>query len=219
MVFFILIVLVVALVLVRMAHLARSGWGTKAAVCIALWLCFTGAIAGAGLLTNFDPFPPPAAVLFISAFVLTVILAFSPIGRSLSGISLVGLIGFQAFRIAVEIFLDWGYHSGLVPLQMTFEGRNFDILAGFSAIPMAWIVARGMAGKGAIQIWNIAGALLLINIMVVAALSTPTRMFMFPDQIPNTFVTHVPYVWLPAFLVQAAWLGHLLVFRRSLPHL
>jgi hypothetical protein len=30
----------------------------------------------------------------------------------------------------------------------------------------------------------------------------------------DPFVAHFPFVWLPAFLVQAALLGHLLVFRR-----
>jgi hypothetical protein len=29
----------------------------------------------------------------------------------------------------------------------------------------------------------------------------------------NTFITHVPWVWLPAVMVLAAVMGHALVFR------
>ena len=46
----------------------------------------------------------------------------------------------------------------------------------------------------------------------VAVLSMPTPLQRFTP--PNTFITAPPYVWLPVFLVQAAWFGHLLVFRR-----
>jgi hypothetical protein len=214
MLFFILIVIATALLLARMAGIARPGWTLRAVVLVAVWLGLTAALARTGVLMNFDRFPPPAGLLIMISFVLTTVLAFSPVGNALAGIPIIWLIGFQVFRVAVEIFLDWGNHAGFVPPQMTLEGRNWDILTGLSAIPMAWAASRGIAGRTGILIWNIAGTLLLLNVMGVAALSTPTRLFAFPGQLPNTFVAHVPYVWLPTFLVQAAWFGHLLVFRR-----
>ena len=47
------------------------------------------------------------------------------------------LIGLQVFRVAVEIFLALGYRAGFVPVQMTVEGRNWDVLTGLTALPMA----------------------------------------------------------------------------------
>ncbi|HKQ78896.1 MAG TPA: hypothetical protein VJ810_34675 [Blastocatellia bacterium] len=58
------------------------------------------------------------------------------------------------------------------------------------------------------------GLALLINIVTIAILSAPTPLRKFFNEPANTFVTYFPFVWLPAFLVQAAWFGHLLVFRR-----
>ena len=55
--------------------------------------------------------------------------------------------------------------------------------------------------------------LLLANIVTVAIFSMPTEFRVFMNEPANLFVAHVPYVWLPAVLVPAALLGHLLVFR------
>jgi hypothetical protein len=63
-------------------------------------------------------------------------------------------------------------------------------------------------------LWNLVGLGLLINIVIIAILSTPVSFRVFLNEPANTFITHAPYVWLPVFLVQAALCGHLLVFRR-----
>ena len=67
-------------------------------------------------------------------------------------------------------------------------------------------------GPGLIA-WNLAGLALLVNIVSVAILSMPTPFRAFTNEPANTFVTQAPYVWLPVFLVQAAWLGHLLTLK------
>ena len=92
-------------------------------------------------------------------------------------------------------------------------------LAAFVVIPLAlfailvWGVAAVWRRAGAtaadarragmIAAWNVLGFALLINIVVVAILSTPTFAFFGADQL-NTFVTDVPFVWLPAVMVSAA---------------
>ena len=58
------------------------------------------------------------------------------------------------------------------------------------------------------------GLALLIAIVTIAILSSPVPFRTFDAGPANTYVTGFPGVWLPAVLVQAALLGHLLVFRR-----
>ena len=60
--------------------------------------------------------------------------------------------------------------------------------------------------------WNVGGLILLVNIVAVAILSTPTFAAFGPDRL-NVFVFYPPFVWLPAVLVLAALAGHLIVFR------
>jgi hypothetical protein len=186
---------------------------SSAAAGMLLWLLFTGALGMSGLLQRFDRRPPPMAFLVVAATVLTAVLALSRYGARVVNASSISLIaGLQGFRVAVEIFLWWGGRIGLVPPQMTFEGRNFDVLTGITALPVAWLFARGSIGRAVVGIWNVLGLALLLNVMAVAVLSFPTSFEYFKPA--NTFVATLPYVWLPTVLVQAAWFLHLILFRQ-----
>ena len=59
------------------------------------------------------------------------------------------------------------------------------------------------------------GLALLLNVVVISVLSMPTPLRRFHNEPANTFVTHFPYVWLPLYLVQVAWMSHLLIFRAA----
>jgi hypothetical protein len=215
--FFVLVVLATAALVAEMTAYAFPRNRGAVWVTIALWLTATGVLARTGVLSKFDRMPPPMMLLVGGCFVVSTAFCFSSAGRRLTeSVPLTWLVGFQAFRIFVEIFLDWGYHEGLVPRQMTIEGRNFDLFTGIAAVPVAWLAARGTVGRGAVLLWNIAGVLLLANVVGVAMLSAPTP-FRFTALGPaNTFAATAPYIWLPVVLVQAAWFGHLMVFRKSI---
>lgn len=181
---------------------------------VAVWLALTGLAGWLGLVRDFQRLPPPMFALFVAGVVLTVVAALSRIGsRLLAEAGIPWLVGLQAFRIAVEVFLDWGHRVGVVPVQMTFEGRNWDIVSGVSAAYVAWLASRKRAPHWLILLWNCVGLALLLNIVVIAILSMPTPLRRFHNEPANTFVAYFPYVWLPAFLVQVALFSHLLVFR------
>jgi len=75
------------------------------------------------------------------------------------------------FRVAVEIFLDLGYRAGFVPVQMTLEGRNWDVLTGLTAPPMAWLVAKRESAAMADLCVEHDGIGVLWNVVVTSALS------------------------------------------------
>jgi hypothetical protein len=104
------------------------------------------------------------------------------------------------------------YERGVMPAQMSYSGRNFDIITGISAFVVAWLVAQGRGGRLLIAIWNLMGLALLVNVVTIAILSTP-RFRYFGDDHLNVWITYPPFVWLPAVMVVAALAGHLLVFR------
>jgi hypothetical protein len=84
------------------------------------------------------------------------------------------LTGFQVFRVPVEWVLFALHRDGVAPVQMSFEGWNFDVLTGLSAPFVAWLAARGVVGRRGLLAWNCAGLALLANIVGIAVLSTPT---------------------------------------------
>lgn len=194
------------------ARLQRDLSITVVAVMVVLGV--TAAVSAADLLANFDSFPPPALPFFLFHFLATIGLGLSAYGRRLAdGLPVWALIGYQAFRIPVELTLHALYLEGRIPVQMTYVGLNFDIVTGLTAIPVAWLAWKGRLTRVAMLAWNTLGLLLLANIVTIAILSMPTTMRVFMNHPPNTFVAEMPYTWLPTFLVTSALLGHVLVYR------
>jgi len=181
-----------------------------------VWLAVTGIFGYTAKLHDFSQTPPQIVVLIVLSFVGVYFGSYFAAARKLmESPGLAWLIGLQVFRVAVELFLDLGYRAGFVPVQMTLEGRNWDVLTGLTALPMAWLVAKQKAPRWLIYVWNTMGLALLLNVMTIAALSMPTPLRHFQNEPANTFVTYFPYVWLPTFLVQVAWMSHLLIFRAT----
>jgi hypothetical protein len=104
------------------------------------------------------------------------------------------------------------YERGVMPVQMSYSGRNFDIVTGVTATAVAWLVWSGRAGHRLVLAWNVVGSLLLFNVVTVAILGTPRFQYFGPDQL-NVWVMQPPFVWLPAVMVLAALSGHLIIFR------
>jgi hypothetical protein len=104
------------------------------------------------------------------------------------------------------------YVEGVMPVQMSYSGRNYDIATGITAGALGlWLVRRPVQ-RWVVMSWNILGFVLLANIVTIAIVSTPVFGWFGRDRL-NTFVTYPPFVWLPAILVTAALMGHILVWR------
>jgi hypothetical protein len=197
----------------------RSGETAGAAVAavrasgfVLIWMGTTLGLADRGTFLNWEATPPPFALLVVAILALGFAIAFGPAGTRLAHLPLWTLVAVQAFRLPLEIAMHALVNRGIMPEQMSYSGRNFDVLTGASAIVVAALVAAGVAGRKTVMVWNVAGLLLLVNIVVVAILSTPRLAMFGPDRL-NVFVFYPPFVWLPAVLVLAALAGHLLIFR------
>jgi hypothetical protein len=212
---FIVLVLTMA-TLVMVAVALRRGGGAAAITALAVdgWLVVTAVLAAAGLFTDFSRIPPRIVVALAPPLLVIVWLCRSAaVGRLLDEIPAAWLVYSQAFRILMELILWQLYVVGAIPAIMTFEGRNVDILVGLTAPLIAW---RCLAGRARAAVWwNVAGILILLNVVVRAQLSTPTFRF-FVTQPPVTFIAYVPWIWLPAFLVPLAWALHALSIRQLL---
>ncbi|HEX8694091.1 MAG TPA: hypothetical protein VF746_16845 [Longimicrobium sp.] len=192
-------------------HAVRSAG--RAAAGVAAWLLLTGGLAAAGRLTF--GMPPTVMVMIVVMLVLTVRLGFSPLGERLAlGVPLAALVGVQAFRLPLELLLHRAYTEGLMPEQMSYSGLNFDIVTGVLALVAAGLLAAGRLPRRGVAAWNAIGFVLLLNILTIAILSTPTPLRVFDNEPANTWIAAFPWVWLPAVMVPAALLGHILVFRR-----
>ena len=182
----------------------------------AVWMAVTWAAAESGALRQWDATPPPLALLVAGIVGLAAAIAFTGYGSRLArGLPLWTLVAVQGFRLPLELAMHAMYERGIMPVQMSYSGRNFDIVTGITALLVAWLVATGRGGRRLVLVWNVLGMILLINIVTVAILSTPLFRYFGDDRL-NVWITYPPFVWLPAVMVLAALAGHLIVFRALL---
>lgn len=180
----------------------------------ALWLGLTLAAAAGGTLT-FTGRPPTMALLLAGMLALALGLGLSRVGERLAaGLPLAVLVGVQAFRLPLELLMHRAYEEGLMPVQMSYSGLNFDVVTGITAIAVAGLLAAGRMPPWGVRLWNWMGLALLVNIVVISNLSAPTPLRVFMNEPANEWIARAPFVWLPTVMVLTALLGHIVVFRR-----
>lgn len=199
----------------EIAIVRRTGIALAA---LAAWMILTGEIAARGVIAQFDRQPPPMLFVFLVVIALGLRLGFSRVGdRLVRGISLPVLIGLQAFRFPLELVMHRAAKEGVMPLQMSYSGWNFDILTGISAIVVSILLATGRMSRKGVWIWNVGGMVLLAGIIILAGASSPMiRAFGDEPSKVNTWVAYFPFIWLPAVLVVAAIAGHVVITRKLL---
>jgi hypothetical protein len=184
-------------------------------IVLGTWAIFISYFAFRGFFSNFSTFPPRMAIVFVVPLVAILFLTFS---RKLKEILLhlppEKIIRLQVFRVFVEILIWMLLLQKLLPIQMSFEGRNFDILTGLTAPVVAWLIARKKWSPALTIAWNVAGLVLLFNIIVIAILSMPSPIRHFMNEPANTIVTTFPFIWLPGLLVPLAYALHFFSIRQ-----
>lgn len=217
------VVAAVAVMVVMGAHAAGRGRGESAAqarrwtlgtaAAVVVWMAVTGAVSASGLLEA--PGVPPRAMIFMVGVNLLVIVAvFSRAGtRLVEGLPVAALVGFQAFRLPLELVLHRWYGEGVLPVQMTYEGQNLDIVTGILGLGVGlWLWKRGPS-RVVVWLFNLVGFGLLLNVAAIAILSSPVPFRTFTEGPPVLLVFHFPYGWILPMCVAPALAGHLLVFR------
>lgn len=198
-------------------HLSPAGHWRFLGVALA-WMATISGLAIAGFYTDFSTMPPKLLmgplVPMLSIMVITLLGRFDKILKVTPPEWLMYL---QTFRLPVEILLWLLFLQNLLPAQMTFEGRNWDVLVGLSAIPAGLLCfGKDRFRMAAAVVWNIAGLVLLFNIVVIAVLSMPTPFRVFMAEPANEIVATFPFVLLPGVLVPLAFALHVLSLRQLL---
>ena len=205
---------VVAALMVVLVSGAGRGVAIAAAIVIAVLMVAEYALASSGILREWTRRPPPFMPAVAVPILLALVVALSPLGRRIAAAASFALIiGIQGFRLPLELVMHDAATAGLMPVQMTYTGWNFDIATGTLAIAVAWVAARSPRSRGIVFAWNLLGTLLLINIVTIAIVSLPMFAAFGPDRV-NTWVADPPYVFLPTVLVPAAVFGHALTWRK-----
>jgi hypothetical protein len=218
-VLFALITLITAFIFWRAAN------GNKILLVILLvWLGIQTILGISGFYLVTDTIPPRFLLLPGPPILLIAILFLTKKGRRfIDSLNIRILTLLHIIRIPVEIILFSLFLHHLIPVDMTFEGNNLDIISGVTAPIIYYLVFRAKKLNYKVLIaWNIVCLALLINVVTIAVITAPFPFQQFAFDQPNIGVLYFPFVWLPGIVVPIVLFSHLATLRqliksRSLP--
>lgn len=189
---------------------------------ISFWIFFTASASLSGFYADSSSIPPRVFLFGAFPALLTIIVYFIFFRRNfIELLPLKILTLLSIVRIPVEFVIFWLYQNGQMPQVMTFTGQNFDILSGIAA-PIIVLLAfrKNQINRPLLIIWNIAGIILLANIVTTAVLAIPSPFQQIAFDQPNRAVFFFPFIWLPAIIVPIVLFSHLaslwqLIFVKS----
>lgn len=201
-----------AFLAICLAIVAAYAWATRGRTApllgLAVWL---GLFCGLVLSGFLQAQPMPRLIIgFTFVNLVSLAAALSPLGRQLAeDVPIAALVGFQAFRLPLELVLhDWAA-GGTIPGTMTWTGQNWDIVTGICALALAPLARRS---PSAAWIANLLGLVLLLNVFRVVILSSPLP-FAWPVQPPLLLAFHLPYALIVPICVGGALFGHVVLTR------
>lgn len=177
------------------------------------WLIYLVILTRTGWLESFDL--PPRVPLLIVIPAIIAIIGFTGRRDFVTALERTPLhlpVFLTSFRIIVELLIYGAFRNGVFPQRVTFEGLNFDVLVGVSALVMGVLVAKGIISTRGLMIWNVL-SILVLTLTVYSFVST----YYFSDYVAQTgrldFI-RFPYVLLAAVLLPIAIFLHVFSIRQ-----
>ncbi len=187
-----------------------NGKPKKMTFLIIIWSLIQSFLSFTGFYEKTNLIPPRFLFVLIPIFIT---LMYGLTKKPLSWIIENKNIKFSTFihtvRFPVEIVLLYLFLYNMMPKLMTFEGRNFDILAGITAPIIGILFLKKSIGRNALIVWNVIGLFLILFVFANEILSSelPIQIFGFeqPTKAPNYF----SYILLPATVVPIVIYSHI----------
>ena len=207
------------------AKLSKSGAEYKNGLWIfatlfCLLITYDSLIISSDILLDFSL--PPRLLIFIilPSFFLIFLFMRSKYSKKLIEILPNYLpIVFQSFRIIVELIIWQSYLAGFTSYQVSFEGYNYEIYFGISALVMGYLAYKKKVSNNILIAWNIFGLLMLAVIVSIFV-----TIVYFPHLWPegSVFVDvgfiNLPYMFIPAIFMPTAVMTHIFSIRQLLSH-
>lgn len=195
--------------------LYRAGfWPKKFLAILCAWLSVHLLLSYKGFYLDTYSIPPRFLLLIVPPLISIILLfAIKTFRKKIVLLDIKWLVALSIVRIPVEMVLYFLMKENLVPQVITFEGRNWDLLSGITAIPLTYcFFKKGTRSKKWILVWNIVAVALLFNVVIHAVLSAPTPFQQISFSRPNIGVFYFPFVLLPGFIVPSVLFSHVWIY-------
>lgn len=185
------------------------------AIGMSLWLAYVIGLSKTGFLEEMS-LPPrmPLMVIIPGVLLLALFASKRGHGQLLAQLPKHVPVYIQSFRIIVELLIYGTFLNGIFPERTTFEGLNYDILVGISALPIGFLVQRQSLGKKGLLVWNIICCLIL-TLTGYAFMSSYYILNLANAEQIHEFL-NLPYILLPSVLLPFAFFYHIISIKQAL---
>jgi len=186
---------------------------TKVALFLVGLIAYLSILSFTKLLTDFG-FPPRFPIfLVIPLLVFSIYFYFKNRNNGfIQSIPLHWTAFYQSFRILVEFLILYTFLKGIMPKEATFEGYNFDIIMGITALPIGLLIYKtGRKYKTLLRVWNVVGILMVLFVAIIVAISTyQPQILGYTEPTVKIEFMQLPYLLLAGFLAPSAIFIHLI---------
>jgi hypothetical protein len=213
---FVSVVFGLTMVLTLYQFLKAARFSKYATLVLFIWAGIQVFLSLNGFYKVIDTIPPRFVLLIIPPILLIIILFNTQKGKLfIDSLDIKVLTIIHTIRILVEIVLFWLFMYKTIPVELTFEGRNFDIISGVTA-PIVYYFGfiKQTLSKKLIISWNILCIGFLLNVVLNSILSSPLLFQKFEFNQPNFAVLNFPFVFLPSLIVPIILFSHFVLIRR-----
>lgn len=201
--------LLVAILTIVIFHFA-NGKSKKLTALILFWSLLQSTLAFFGFYQKTDLIPPRFLIVLVPVlFIIIFGLTKKRLNWIIQNRNTAWSTFLHTIRIAVEIILFYLFIDKMLPELMTFEGRNFDILAGISAPIIGILWLRKTIGRRTLIIWNCLGLFLILFVFGNGILSSELPIQMFGFEQPTIAPNYFPFILLPATIVPIVIYTHI----------
>ena len=204
------------IVLTLYLFIKATHFSKKAVIVMFIWAGVQVLLSLNGFYKVIHTVPPRFVLLIIPPILLIILLFNTQKGRLfIDSLDIKLLTIIHTIRIIVEFVLLWLFTYKTIPVELTFEGRNFDIISGITA-PIIYYLGfiKQTLSKNLIIIWNVVCIGFLLNVVINSILSSPLLFQKFEFDQPNIAVLHFPFVFLPSLIVPIILFSHFVIIRK-----
>ncbi len=184
---------------------------TKAVVVILVWLIYISVLSVKGIFA-IATFPPRIPLLLVLPPFLFFAYLFTnrSFKKIIQNTPASWPVYFQSFRIIVELLLLGLATQNMLPKMATFEGYNYDIVIGITALLMGFFIRDTRFSQRLLLGWNIAGlCTLAIVAFILIGHSYFYTLFGQNESIVGKGFGLFPYTFLAGFFMPIAVFMHI----------
>ena len=187
-----------------------NGKNLRVTLMIIAWSILQCLLAYFGFFMDTEALPPRFTFVLLPA-TLAIVYTLLPKqrGRVIADRNLRVSTFLHLVRVPVEFCLFLLFTHKMIPELMTFEGRNFDIIAGITAPIIGFLYLKNRIGTRGMLAWNLVGLGLVLFILFNGILSSELPFQMFAHDQPNAAMKYFPFILLPATIVPIVVFAHL----------